>query len=80
MPAVHADRLRIAEASGVEAVRLGAAGTAPDQIITRDASRSPAKSPLPRNSLIHEQLREQLPAGQTRTFRARGHDGEKSED
>ena len=45
------------------------------EIITRDASRSPAKSPLPRNSLIHEQLREQLPAGQTRTFRARGHDG-----
>jgi dihydroxy-acid dehydratase len=37
VPAVHADRLRIAEASGVEAVRLGAAGTAPDQIITRDA-------------------------------------------
>jgi two-component sensor histidine kinase len=45
------------------------------EIITRDASRSPAKSPLPRNSLIHEQLREQLPTGQTRTFRARGHDG-----
>lgn len=45
------------------------------EIITRDASRSPAKSPLPRNSLIHEQLREQLPSGQTRTFRARGHDG-----
>jgi two-component sensor histidine kinase len=45
------------------------------EIITRDASRTPAKSPLPRNSLIHEQLREQLPTGQTRTFRARGHDG-----
>jgi hypothetical protein len=45
------------------------------EIITRDASRSPAKSPLPRSSLIHEQLRDQLPAGQTRTFRARGHDG-----
>ena len=31
------------------------------EIITRDASRTPSKSPLPRNSLIHEQLREQLP-------------------
>ena len=35
VPAVHADRLRMAEASGVEAVRLVASGTAPGQIITR---------------------------------------------
>jgi two-component sensor histidine kinase len=45
------------------------------EIITRDTSRSPVKSPLPRNGLIHDALREQLPSGQTRTFRARGHDG-----
>ncbi len=31
VPAVHADRLRIAEASGVEAVRLAASGTPPEQ-------------------------------------------------
>jgi dihydroxy-acid dehydratase len=37
VPAVHADRLRIGEASGVEAVRLGASGTAPHQIITRES-------------------------------------------
>ena len=34
IPAVHADRLRMAEASGVEAVRLSASGLAPAQIIT----------------------------------------------
>jgi two-component sensor histidine kinase len=45
------------------------------EMITRDAGRLPTKSPLPRNSLVHEQLREQLPTGQTRTFRARGEDG-----
>ncbi|MBI3048087.1 MAG: dihydroxy-acid dehydratase [Acidobacteria bacterium] len=37
VPAVHADRLRIAEATGAEAVRLSAAGTAPDRIVTRQA-------------------------------------------
>jgi dihydroxy-acid dehydratase len=37
VPAVHADRLRIGEASGIAAVRLGASGTAPDQIITRES-------------------------------------------
>jgi dihydroxy-acid dehydratase len=37
VPAVHADRLRIAEASGVEAVRLGSSGPAPDQVITRES-------------------------------------------
>jgi len=34
VPAVHADRLRMAEATGVEAVRLAASGIAPAQIIT----------------------------------------------
>ena len=34
VPAVHADRLRMAEATGVEAVRLAASGIAPSEIIT----------------------------------------------
>ena len=37
VPAVHADRLRIAEASGAEAVRLAASGPTPTQIVTREA-------------------------------------------
>jgi dihydroxy-acid dehydratase len=37
IPAVHADRLRAAEASGALAVRLAAAGTTPRQIIDADA-------------------------------------------
>jgi dihydroxy-acid dehydratase len=37
IPAVHADRLRAAEASGALAVRLAAAGTTPRQIINADA-------------------------------------------
>ena len=37
VPAVHADRLRIAEASGVQAVRLAASGLTLNQIITRDS-------------------------------------------
>lgn len=45
------------------------------EIITEDADRSPARSPLPVKALIDRQLREQLMSGQTRTFRARGHDG-----
>jgi len=36
-PAVHADRLRIAEATGAQAVRLSANGDAPDQIVTRES-------------------------------------------
>ena len=36
-PAVHADRLRMAEATGAEAVRLSASGIAPDQIVTRES-------------------------------------------
>jgi dihydroxy-acid dehydratase len=37
IPAVHADRLRIAEATGAQAVRLAESGTAPTQIVTREA-------------------------------------------
>jgi dihydroxy-acid dehydratase len=35
VPAVHADRLRIAEATGAQAVRLATSGPPPDQIVTR---------------------------------------------
>jgi len=37
IPAVHADRLRIAESTGARAVRLAESGTAPAQIVTREA-------------------------------------------
>jgi dihydroxy-acid dehydratase len=37
VPAVHADRLRIAEASGVEAVRLAASGIPPQQLVTSES-------------------------------------------
>lgn len=37
IPAVHADRLRAAEASGAAAVRLASGGITPDKIITRDS-------------------------------------------
>ena len=37
VPAVHADRLRIAEAWGVQAVRLAASGLTLDQIVTRES-------------------------------------------
>jgi dihydroxy-acid dehydratase len=37
IPAVHADRLRAAEASGREAVRLASNGLTPDRIVTREA-------------------------------------------
>ena len=36
-PAVHADRLRIAEATGTEAVRLAHSGIAPTAIVTRES-------------------------------------------
>jgi dihydroxy-acid dehydratase len=39
-PATHADRLRLAEASGTAAVRLAHAGTTPKQIMTRPAFRN----------------------------------------
>ncbi|HEY5618234.1 MAG TPA: dihydroxy-acid dehydratase [Vicinamibacterales bacterium] len=37
VPAVHADRLRIAEATGAQAVRLAASGPPPEQIVTRES-------------------------------------------
>lgn len=37
IPAVHADRLRIAELTGAQAVRLAESGTEPSQIVTREA-------------------------------------------
>ena len=37
VPAVHADRLRIAEASGAQAVRLAASGLTLNQIVTRES-------------------------------------------
>ncbi len=37
IPAVHADRLRAAEATGMEAMRLASAGVTPDKVITRGA-------------------------------------------
>jgi dihydroxy-acid dehydratase len=37
IPAVHADRLRIAESTGARAVRLAESGTTPSQIVTREA-------------------------------------------
>ena len=37
VPAVHADRLRIAEASGMQAVRLAASGLTLNQIVTRES-------------------------------------------
>jgi dihydroxy-acid dehydratase len=37
IPAVHADRLRAAEASGAAAVRIAASGLTPDRIITRQS-------------------------------------------
>ncbi len=43
IPAVHADRLRAAEASGVEAVRLVRAGLTPDKIITQKSVENAAR-------------------------------------
>jgi dihydroxy-acid dehydratase len=37
IPAVHADRLRVAEATGVEAMRLAESGTAPGALITPES-------------------------------------------
>lgn len=45
------------------------------EIITEDAQRPPARSPLPRKGLISRQLRDHLANAQTKTFRARGNDG-----
>ena len=43
IPAVHADRLRAAEASGVEAVRLARARLTPDKIITAKSIENAAR-------------------------------------
>lgn len=45
------------------------------EIITSEAERSPARSPLPGRDVVSEHLRQHLQGGQTQTFRARGHDG-----
>lgn len=45
------------------------------EIITSEAERSPARSPLPARDIVNKHLREHLQGGQTQTFRARGHDG-----
>lgn len=37
IPAVHADRLRVAELTGAQAVRLAESGAVPSQIVTREA-------------------------------------------
>ena len=56
-PAVHADRLRIAEATGTEAMRLAHAGLAPAAIITREAIENAARMLLAiggsTNGVIH---------------------------
>ena len=56
-PAVHADRLRIAEATGTEAVRLAHSGTAPGAIITRESIENAARMLLAiggsTNGVIH---------------------------
>jgi two-component sensor histidine kinase len=44
------------------------------EIITSEAERSPARSPLPGREIVNEHLRQHLQGGQTQTFRARGHD------
>jgi dihydroxy-acid dehydratase len=57
VPAVHADRLRIAEASGAEAVRLAASGLTPDRIVTRASLENAIKVLLAiggsTNAVIH---------------------------
>ncbi len=56
-PAVHADRLRIAEATGTEAVRLSHSGIAPNAIVTSDAIENAARMLLAiggsTNGVIH---------------------------
>lgn len=45
------------------------------EIITGEAERSPARSPLPSRDIVNEYLRGQMHGVQTQTFRARGQDG-----
>ena len=57
VPAVHADRLRIAEATGAEAVRLAGSALTPDRIITRESLENALKVLLAiggsTNAVIH---------------------------
>ena len=56
-PAVHADRLRIAEATGVAAVEIAAAGRTPDQVVTPASVRNALRVLLAiggsTNALVH---------------------------
>jgi len=57
VPAVHADRLRIAEATGTEAVRLTGSDLTPDRIVTRESLENALKVLLAiggsTNAVIH---------------------------
>jgi dihydroxy-acid dehydratase len=57
VPAVHADRLRIAEATGAEAVRLTGSELTPDRIVTRESLENALKVLLAiggsTNAVIH---------------------------
>jgi dihydroxy-acid dehydratase len=57
VPAVHADRLRIAEATGAEAVRLAGSELTPDRIVTRESLENALKVLLAiggsTNAVIH---------------------------
>jgi dihydroxy-acid dehydratase len=56
-PAVHADRLRIAEATGTAAVEIAAAGRTPDQLVTAASVRNALRVLLAiggsTNALVH---------------------------
>jgi dihydroxy-acid dehydratase len=56
-PAVHADRLRIAEATGAAAVEIAAAGRTPDQVVTPASVRNALRVLLAiggsTNALVH---------------------------
>jgi dihydroxy-acid dehydratase len=56
-PAVHSDRLRIAEATGTAAVEIAAAGRTPDQVVTRASVRNALRVLLAiggsTNALVH---------------------------
>ena len=56
-PAVHADRLRIAEATGAAAVEIAAAGRTPDQVVTAASVRNALRVLLAiggsTNALVH---------------------------
>jgi dihydroxy-acid dehydratase len=57
VPAAHADRLRVAEATGAQAVQLAASRLTPDQIVTRDAIENATRGLLAiggsTNGVIH---------------------------